>query len=47
MKENKSVQIKFRLTESQKAQLEKYCVAHALSVSEAMRIALTELLNKK
>ena len=45
MKENKAYQIKFRLTESQKAQVLEYCAAHALTVSEAMRLALTELLN--
>lgn len=47
MKENKTVQIKFRLTASQKAQLESYCVANALNISEAMRLALSELLNKE
>lgn len=47
MKENKTVQIKVRLTESQKAQLLEYCAAHALNVSEALRLAITELLNKK
>lgn len=45
IKENKSVQIKFRLTASQKAQLEKYCELHNLNISEAMRLALNELLN--
>lgn len=45
MKENKSVQIKCRLTESQKDQLEKYCAAHDLTISEAMRLAITELVN--
>lgn len=45
MKENKTVQIKFRLTESQKAQLEKYCESNALNISEAMRLAIAELIN--
>lgn len=47
MKENKTVQVKVRLTESQKAQLEKYCAANALNISEALRLALNELLNKE
>jgi antitoxin component of RelBE/YafQ-DinJ toxin-antitoxin module len=46
MKENKSVQIKFRLTASQKEQVDKYCESANLNVSEVMRLALTELLNK-
>lgn len=45
MKENKTVQIKFRLTESQKAQIDNYCAATGLNVSEVMRLAITELLN--
>lgn len=47
MKENKSVQIKCRLTESQKQDLERYAEAHALNISEVMRLALTELLQHK
>lgn len=45
MKENKNVQIKFRLTESLKQQIEDYCAAHNLNISEAMRLAVIELLN--
>ena len=47
MKENKTVQIKFRLTNSQKEQIEKYCVANGLNVSQFMRLAVDELINKK
>lgn len=47
MKENKTVQVKFRLTQSQKEQLEKYCVANGLNISQVMRLALDELINKK
>lgn len=47
MKENKTVQIKFRLTESQKKEVEEYAASQGLNVSEVMRLALTELLNKK
>ena len=47
MKENKTVQIKVRLTESQKAQLLEYCANNELNISEALRLAITELLNTK
>lgn len=49
MRENKTVQIKFRLTESQKQQVEEYAAAAGLNISEVMRLALNELLggNKK
>ena len=45
MKENKTVQIKVRITESQKTQVLEYCAATGLNISEVMRQALTELLN--
>ena len=45
MRENKTVQVKVRLTESQKAQLIEYCEANELNISEAIRLALNELLN--
>ena len=47
MKENKEYQIKFRLTATMKAQIDNYCVAHGLNVSEFLRLACAELLNKK
>ena len=47
MKENKEVQIKFRLTANQKAQIEEYCAAHELNISQFMRLACAELLNKE
>lgn len=40
MKENKSVQIKCRLTESQKKQVEEYAAAANLNISEVIRLAL-------
>lgn len=46
MKENKTVQIKFRLTENQKKEVEAYAAAHCLNISEVMRLALNELLHK-
>ena len=47
MKENKTVQIKFRLTESQKKQVEEYAAAAGLNVSEVMRLALQEFFNSR
>lgn len=47
MKENKAVQIKFRLTERQKQQIDEYCSTSGLNVSELMRLALQEFFNKK
>lgn len=47
MKENKTIQIKFRLTKSQKARIDEYCAATGLNVSEVMRLAITELLLNK
>ena len=44
MKENKTVQIKFRLTQSQKELVEKYAEAAGLNISEVMRLAIAELL---
>lgn len=46
MKENKIDQIKFRLTASQKEEIERYCAAHGLNISEFLRLAATELLKK-
>ena len=46
MKQNKDVQIKFRLTASLKAQIEAYCAAQALTISEFMRVAVQEFLKK-
>lgn len=46
MKENKTVQIKFRLTESQKKQVEEYAAAQDLNISEVMRQALKEFFKK-
>jgi hypothetical protein len=47
MKENKAVQIKFRLTESQKKRVEEYAAAHDLNVSEVMRLALKEFFESR
>lgn len=47
MKENKTVQIKFRLTESQKKQVEEYAAANDLNISEVMRLAVEEFFNPR
>lgn len=47
MKENKTVQIKFRLTESQKKQVEEYAAAAGMNVSEVMRLALQEFFQSR
>ena len=46
MNENKDKQIKFRLTASLKAQVEQYCAAQSITISEFMRIAVQEILKK-
>ena len=45
MKENKTNQIKVRITESQKQQIEEYCNAQSITVSQLLRQALQEYLN--
>lgn len=44
MKEKKTTQIKVRITESQKAQVESYCAASGLNISQFIRLAITEFL---
>ena len=47
MKENKDVQLKFRLTTSQKTQIENYCATHNITVSEFLRMTVNEFLGGK
>lgn len=47
MKENKEFQVKFRITASQKAQIEQYCAAHNLNTSQLLRLAIQEFFNKE
>lgn len=47
MKENKSFQIKFRLTATMKEQIENYCAANALTASEMIRLAIQEYFQKR
>lgn len=44
MKENKTFQVKCRLTASQKKQIEEYAAASGLNLSEVVRLALQELI---
>lgn len=45
MRENKDLQIKFRLTASQKKAIEQYCAANDLTISEFLRQVINEYLN--
>lgn len=45
MKENKSVQIKVRITPTDNEKLQAYCEVNELTVSQCVRNALKELLN--
>lgn len=46
MKENKDCQLKFRLTAAMKEQIENYCAAYSMNVSEFIRKAIVEYLHK-
>ena len=46
MKENKECQIKVRITAVQKEQIERYCETHGMNVSQFLRMAIDETLNK-
>ena len=45
VKENKDYQIKVRITKSEKEKLLSYCEANDLTVSQFLRLAMSELLN--
>lgn len=47
MKEKKDMQIKFRLSAALKAQIEDYCAANDLNVSEFLRLACLEVISKQ
>ena len=47
MIENKDIQLKFRVTPTEKEKIMEYCGAHDLSVSEFLRLATAQLLNKE
>ena len=44
MKENKSEQIKVRITPTEKEKVQEYCEANAITISQFMRLAINELL---
>jgi hypothetical protein len=46
MKENKECQIKVRITAVQKEQIERYCEMNDLNISQFLRMAIDETLNK-
>lgn len=47
MKEIKDVSLKVRITSSDKEQIDKYCEANDIPVSQFVRMAIREVLNKK
>lgn len=46
-KENKDCQIKVRITAVQKEKIERYCEAHELNVSQFLRMAIDEIIQKE
>lgn len=47
MKEIKDIQIKVRITPTEKKQIEKYCEAHNLNTSDFLRMAFSRVLAKE
>lgn len=47
VKEIKDCQIKVRLTKREKEQLQEYCAANELNISQCVRYALMELLRRE
>lgn len=47
MKENKSVQVKVRITPTEKDKLQEYCRANDITVSQCIRNAITEFFGGK
>lgn len=47
MRENKSVQIKVRITPTEKEKLQEYCESRDLTISQCVRYAIKELLGGK
>lgn len=45
MIENKDIQLKFRVTPTEKEKIMEYCELHGLTVSAFLRLATAELLN--
>lgn len=47
MKENKECQIKVRITANQKEAIERYCETHDLNISQFLRMAIDEIIQKE
>lgn len=47
MKENKEEQIKVRITPTEKEKIMEYCVINDLTVSQFLRMAISEVLNRR
>lgn len=47
MKENKEEQIKVRITPTEKEKIMEYCEINNLTVSQFLRMAISEVLNRK
>ena len=47
MKENKEEQIKVRITPTEKEKIMQYCEINNLTVSQFLRMAISEVLNRK
>lgn len=45
MKENKDCQIKVRVSKSEREMIEQYCADAELTISQFLRLAITEYLN--
>ena len=47
MKENKDIQIKVRVTATEKEMIERYCDANDLTISQFLRMAINEVIQKE
>lgn len=47
MKENKTYQLKVRLTETERERLQDYAAAHGMTISELVRMALDRVMSEK
>lgn len=47
MKEVKDIQIKVRITPTEKEEIMEYCEASDLTISQFLRMAINEVLNRK
>lgn len=47
MKEIKEFQIKVRITANQKSAIDKYCADNGLNLSQFLRMAIDETINRK